>query len=82
MKKNYKFLNLHGLSTESFLGIWLSQYKFLVNEFLINKKVSQTNVSNLYLTLPFKSIRHDAPQNVFDHCAQTLRWRKLKLGDF
>ena len=23
-----------------------------------------------------------APQNVFDHCAQTLRTRKLKLGDF
>ena len=23
-----------------------------------------------------------APQNVFDHCAQTLRKRKLKLGDF
>ena len=22
------------------------------------------------------------PQNVFDHCAQTLRMRKLKLGDF
>ena len=25
---------------------------------------------------------HDASQNVFDHCAQTLRERKLKLGDF
>ena len=26
---------------------------------------------------------HDGPsQNVFDHCAQTLRRRKLKLGDF
>ena len=23
-----------------------------------------------------------APQNDFDHCAQTLRRRKLKLGDF
>ena len=23
-----------------------------------------------------------APQNVFDHCAQTLRRRKLKLSDF
>ena len=22
------------------------------------------------------------PQNVFDHCAQTLRRRNLKLGDF
>ena len=25
---------------------------------------------------------HDGPPNVFDHCAQTLRRRKLKLGDF
>ena len=25
---------------------------------------------------------HDAPKNVFDHCTQTLRKRKLKLGDF
>ena len=25
---------------------------------------------------------HDGPQNVFDHCAKTLRRRKLKLGDF
>ena len=25
---------------------------------------------------------HDGPQNGFDHCAQTLRRRKLKLGDF
>ena len=25
---------------------------------------------------------HDAPQNVFDHCAETLRKRKMKLGDF
>ena len=23
-----------------------------------------------------------APQNVFDHCALTLKRRKLKLGDF
>ena len=23
-----------------------------------------------------------APQNVFDHCAQTLRKRMMKLGDF
>ena len=23
-----------------------------------------------------------AQQNVFVHCAQTLRWKKLKLGEF
>ena len=38
-KKMYKFLNLCGLSTESFLAIWPSQYKFFVNEFLIKKSV-------------------------------------------
>ena len=34
----------------------------------------------------FNPIRHwgamIAPQNVFDHCAQTRKRRKLKLGDF
>ena len=25
---------------------------------------------------------NDGPQNVFDHCAQTLKKKKLKLGDF
>ena len=38
MKKNWKFLNLCGLSTESFLAIWPSQYKFLTNEFLMKKE--------------------------------------------
>ena len=37
MKKKIKFLNLCGLSTESFLAIWPSQYKFLINEILIKK---------------------------------------------
>ena len=36
-KKKQKFLNLCGLSTESFLAIWPPQYKFLINEFLIKK---------------------------------------------
>ena len=27
-------------------------------------------------------IWHDGPQNVFDHCAQTLSSREVKLGDF
>ena len=38
-EKNYKFLNLCSLSTETFLAIWPSQYKFLENEFLIKKSV-------------------------------------------
>ena len=25
---------------------------------------------------------HDGPQNIFDHCAQMLKRRKLRLGDF
>ena len=47
MKNNYKFLNLCGLSTESFLAIWPSQYKFLINEFFI-KKVCRRNLKDLY----------------------------------
>ena len=39
-EKNYKFLNLCCLSTESFLAIWPSQYKFLINEFLIKECVN------------------------------------------
>ena len=31
--------NLCGLSTERFLAIWPSQYKFLTNEFLMKKSV-------------------------------------------
>ena len=38
-------------------------------------------VEILFLTL-FDMGAMKAPQNVFDHCAQTLRRRKLKLGDF
>ena len=38
-------------------------------------------VLTLYLTL-FEMGDHDGPQNVFDHCAQTLRRRKVKLCDF
>ena len=39
MKKNWKFLILCGLSTERFLAIWPFQYKFLINEFLMEKSV-------------------------------------------
>ena len=34
-RKNNKFHNLHGLGTERFSAILLSQYKFLMKEFLI-----------------------------------------------
>ena len=37
------FLNLCGLSTESFSAIWSFQYKFLMNEFLIKKCVFSMN---------------------------------------
>ena len=42
-KKDYKFLYLSDLSTEGFLAIWPSQYKFLINEFLIKKYVFVQN---------------------------------------
>ena len=39
--------------------------------------------SNLELGVLFiNPIWHGGPQNVFDHYAQTLRRKKLKLGDF
>ena len=31
---------------------------------------------------PIRHGGHDGPQNVFEHCAQTLSMRKLKLRDF
>ena len=34
-EETVKFLNLRDLSTESFLAIWLYQYKFLIKEFLM-----------------------------------------------
>ena len=34
------------------------------------------------LTLFDMRERHDAPKNIFDYCAETLRSRKLKLCDF
>ena len=47
MKEKFKFLNLRGLSTESFLAIWLSQYKYLIKEFLIGNCVCQGNTITL-----------------------------------
>ena len=44
-EKNYKFLNLGSLSTESFLAIWLSQYKFLTNEYSYKKVCKSFNLS-------------------------------------
>ena len=38
MEEKNTFLNLRGLSTGSFLAIWLSQYKFLIKEFLTKRK--------------------------------------------
>ena len=35
-----------GLSTESLLTIWPSQYKFLINEFLIKKRVYLVSIVN------------------------------------
>ena len=38
-------------------------------------------INQLTLTL-FDMGGHDDPQNVFSRCAQMLRRKKLKLGDF
>ena len=47
------FLDLCGLSTESVLEIWPSQFKFLTNEFLTKKSVyvKETDISPIYLLL-------------------------------
>ena len=55
-KKNYKCLNLCGLSTESFLAIWPSQYKCLINEFLTKKCVFALSTTSL-------QIHHSPPQS-------------------
>ena len=38
-------------------------------------------IALLCLLTLFGKRGHDGPQNVFDHCAQTLKRTKLKLGD-
>ena len=49
--------------------------------FIFLQLASKANDLNINLTV-FDIGGHDDPQNVFGHCAQTLRKRKLKLGDF
>ena len=52
-KKNWKFLNLFGLSTESFLAISPSQYKFLTKEFLMKNRCV------VHKSVEWKQIVHD-----------------------
>ena len=54
MEKNYKFLNLCSVSTETFLAIWSSQYKFLINEVLIKKCVFDRLTSYVYHKSQFR----------------------------
>ena len=55
MKK--KFLSLCGLSTERFLAIWLPQYEFLINEFLIKQcvfpKIQISKIPGCFQNLDF-----------------------------
>ena len=37
--KAYRFLNLRGLITQSFLAIWLPKYEILTREFIVKKCV-------------------------------------------
>ena len=45
-QKSSKLLNHHGLRTESFLAIWLYEYKFFVKEFHIKSLYS--SVENMW----------------------------------
>ena len=56
-------------------------------DFLIRNEniIPEEHKTKSRLTLFDMGGGHDAPppkKNVFEHCAQTLRRRKLKLGDF
>ena len=57
MKNSYKFFNLCGLSTESFLASWPSQYKFLINEFLIKKSVYSADFRTIFRKLYKKLLK-------------------------
>ena len=73
---------------ESILQIWIILIGFrdtndFVNFGICKHKFKFTCRGYCRLTLTlFDMGGHDGPRNVFDHCAQTLRKRKLKLGDF
>ena len=71
-RKNYKLLNLCGLSTESFLAIWLSRYKSLTKEFLIKKMCAPA-----YLNSEVQTGHSICPHNV--HCKYCLRDLDLNL---
>ena len=52
IKKDHKFLSLCGLSTQSFLMIWLSQYKFLVQVSISSKTIPLAHDLKGAKTLP------------------------------
>ena len=52
----------------------------IFNIFLMGKRVDLHSKPISCLTL-FDMGGHVGPQNVFDHCPQTLKRRMLKLGD-
>ena len=62
--------NLRGGSTESFLAIWLSQYKFLIKEFLA-KKCVMLKIFNLLIVVIHKRD---------DGCCSNFAWIMDKLN--
>ena len=54
--------------------VYMCSHEELVKE-LASSEVQLTGIFDMWGGMM-------VPQNVFDHCAQTLRRRKLKLGDF
>ena len=84
------------MTSAKFLWLWeiLSQITIMPSLVLIGQQITEKQrgcpppeyvVPNNPSLNRVNSIWHGAmmtPQNVFDHCAQTLRRRKLKLGDF
>ena len=56
--------------------------RFYAGTYISYSLTELENATKTRVEKQFNPIRHVAPQNVFDHCAQTLRRGKLKLGDF
>ena len=51
-------------------------------QFISEREYWADDIKNKTLTLFDMGGGHDGPKNVFNHCAETLRRRKLKLCDF
>ena len=90
LKNLSKFTHIH-CATLSLVGsqfilinLFIPTWTFLsrFKQYLIYFGMFGSSLTIFCFTLFDMGGGHDGPQNVFDHCAHTLRRRKLKLCDF